>query len=139
MFAVPPSSTENHYNSPSYSSSSDTISYTPPDRSTQISAAISSIQSAAAKLSSQSSQFSSTIDETSQSIIFRNVSHDVVPENNSPANVSASHVPVLGNKNNGLNNVTLILTRDNVSPVNSNHINSSPVFSDNVFRYNSKI
>ena len=135
MFAVPPSS-HNHFNndSVSYSSSSDTISYTPPDRSTQISAAISSINAAAAKLSSQSSQFSSTIDENSHSIIFRNVSHDLVPENNTPTNTSASHIPALGHKNNGLNNVTLIMTRDNMTPTNT-----SPIFSDNVFRYNSKI
>ena len=135
MFAVPPSTNNNfNNNSVSYSTSSDTISYKPPDRSTQISAAISSIQSAAAKLSSQSSQFSSTIDETSHSIIFRNVSHEVVPENNSNSNVSATHIPALGNKNNGLNNVTLIMTRDNISTTNT-----SPVFSENVFRYNSKI
>lgn len=135
MFAVPPSTSDNHYTNPhSYTTSPTTISYTPPDRSTQISAAISSIQSAAAKLSSQSSQFSSTIDENSHSIIFRNVSHELVSENDSSSSIPASRIPALGNKNNNLNNVTAILTRENTTPTNN-----SPVFSDNVFRYNSKI
>jgi hypothetical protein len=135
MFAVPPSSQCNFNNSHiDFTTSSDTISYKPPDRSTQISAAISSIQSAAAKLSSQSSQYSSTIDESSHSIIFRNVSHEVVPENNSSNPISATHIPALGNKNNNLNNVTVNMTRDNISTTNT-----SPVFSENVFRYNSKI